>query len=114
MDRVLELVQVLAKDAVLERVAASLLGSQVQNGTTYLEQVFGNIFRLTAKLPRIRINVKILPLLLKKSVDLQRLLHYALLTDEIQLVEHIDEIYLIWLLNLLLDDLAELRVKLLH
>lgn len=65
MDSVLDLVQVLAKDDILERISSSLFWPQVQNGATHLEQIFGNIFRLAAELPRICIDVKILPLLLK-------------------------------------------------
>ena len=65
MDRVLDLVQVLTKHGIFQRIRSSLLGSQVQYGTAYLEQILGNIFRLTAKLPGISIDVKVLPLLLK-------------------------------------------------
>ena len=65
MDGVLDLVQVLAEYDIFERICPSLLWSQVQNGTAYLEQILGNIFRLTAKLPGISIDVKVLPLLLK-------------------------------------------------
>lgn len=113
VDAVLDLVQVLTQYDILERVGASLLGSQVQNSATHLEQVLGDVLRLTAELAGICVDVKMLPLLLEKGIDLQRLLHYALLTDEVQLVEHVNEVDLVRLLNLLLDDLTKLGVELL-
>lgn len=65
-----DLLSVLTEDVIVQRVLATLLGSQIQDRATNLEQIFGYVFGFTAKLPSICVDEETFFLLLEEGAHL--------------------------------------------
>lgn len=92
----------------------SLLRPVVHNRTTYLEQVLGDILGCPCEAARLSVDIQALPVLIDHSIELDGLPHQAIFAYEMQLVQHVNQIHLIRLLDLVLNDEAEFIVKLLY
>lgn len=97
---------------IIKRVLSALLRPQVQDRAANFEQVLRNVLGLPSELSCISVDEQSLLLLLKQCTHLHGLLHQSLFANKVQLVEHVNKIYLIRLLNLGLNDRAKLVIEL--
>jgi hypothetical protein len=98
---------------VVNLVLISLLWSIIHDRTTYLKQILGDVLTGSGEATALGVNVQSFPVLVDHRIQLDGLSSETFLTDEMKLVQNIDEIYLVGCLDLVLDDHTEFTVELL-
>ena len=93
---------------------ASLLKFQILNSATNLEQVFYDIFTLTAIFPRFLIDHKPFLVFSKQIAETHSVVIHSFIIKEMELFKDVDEVYLTGRGYILLNDCAILLIKALN
>lgn len=107
-------VDVWLQKLVIKLVVASLLKFQILNSATNLEQVFYDIFTLTAIFPGFRIDHKPFLVFSKQIAETHSVVIHSFIIKEMELFKDVDEVYLTGRGDILLNDCAILLIKALN
>ena len=105
---------VLLQKLVVELVVASLLQFEALDAAAYLEQVLHDIFALSAVLARLGVNHEFGLVLGEQLAEGGSGVVHILVTDEVELLENVDDVDLVVLRDIPLDHLAVFLVERLY